>query len=66
LLQTVLVDGQPEPGLLWRDITSVPRQGSLTFHSRFLDYTGRFMLHCHMMNHEELGVMQTVEAGKDP
>lgn len=28
---------------------------------RFLDYTGKFMLHCHMMNHEELGMMQTVE-----
>ena len=31
------------------------------FRSRFLDYTGIYMLHCHMMNHEELGMMQTVE-----
>jgi len=43
----------------------VPRRGSLTFQSRFLDYTGTFMLHCHMMNHEELGMMQTVEVYKE-
>jgi hypothetical protein len=32
--------------------------------SRFLDYTGVFMLHCHMMNQEELGMMQAVEVYK--
>jgi FtsP/CotA-like multicopper oxidase with cupredoxin domain len=25
------------------------------------DFSGRFVLHCHMMNHEELGMMQVVE-----
>jgi FtsP/CotA-like multicopper oxidase with cupredoxin domain len=44
----------------------VPRQGgSVVLRSRFLDYTGVFMLHCHMMNHEEMGMMQTVEVYKD-
>ena len=33
----------------------------MTFRSRFLDFTGSFVLHCHMMNHEELGMMQVVE-----
>ena len=46
----------------WRDTAIVERKsGALTFRSRFLDYTGIFMLHCHMMNHEEMGMMQTVE-----
>ena len=35
----------------------MPRKGRPTFRSRFLDDTGKFMLHCHMMNHEELGMM---------
>jgi FtsP/CotA-like multicopper oxidase with cupredoxin domain len=39
----------------------VPRSGSLTFRSRFLDFTGKTVLHCHMMNHEELGMMQLIE-----
>ena len=39
----------------------VPRQGSVVFRSRFVDHTGVFVLHRHMMNHEALGMMQTVE-----
>jgi FtsP/CotA-like multicopper oxidase with cupredoxin domain len=46
---------------VWRDTVTVPRNGSVTFRSRFLDFTGRTVLHCHMMNHEELGMMQVVE-----
>ena len=42
----------------------VPRDGSVTLRSRFLDFTGRFVFHCHMMNHEELGMMQVVEVYK--
>ena len=43
------------------DTAILPRNGSITFRSRFLDFTGKFMLHCHMMNHEDLGMMQVVE-----
>jgi FtsP/CotA-like multicopper oxidase with cupredoxin domain len=44
----------------------VPHQGgSVVLRSRFLDYTGDFMLHCHMMNHEDMGMMQAVEVYKD-
>ncbi len=45
----------------WRDTVVVSRNGSVTLRSRFLDFTGRFVFHCHMMNHEELGMMQVVE-----
>jgi hypothetical protein len=43
----------------------VPRKGSVVLRSRFLDYTGVFMLHCHMMNHEEMGMMQAIEVYKE-
>ena len=46
---------------IWRDTAIVPRNGGITFRTRFLDFTGKFVLHCHMMNHEELGMMQVVE-----
>jgi hypothetical protein len=39
--------------------------GSVVLRSRFLDYTGVFMMHCHMMNHEEMGMMQAVEVYKE-
>jgi FtsP/CotA-like multicopper oxidase with cupredoxin domain len=64
--QVTLVNGQPQADLQWRDTVVVPRQGgSVVLRSRFLDYTGVFMLHCHMMNHEEMGMMQAIEVYKD-
>lgn len=59
------LNGKPLATPQWRDTAPVERKGgSLTFRTRFLDYTGIFMLHCHMMNHEEMGMMQTVEVYK--
>jgi FtsP/CotA-like multicopper oxidase with cupredoxin domain len=59
--QVVAVNDEPVSETLWRDTVIVPRKGSLTFRSRFLDFTGKTVLHCHMMNHEELGMMQLIE-----
>jgi FtsP/CotA-like multicopper oxidase with cupredoxin domain len=59
--QVTKVNGEPLATPLWRDTVIVPREGSLTFRSRFLDFTGKTVLHCHMMNHEELGMMQLIE-----
>jgi FtsP/CotA-like multicopper oxidase with cupredoxin domain len=59
------LNGKPLDRPQWRDTAIVERRGgSLIFRSRFLDYTGIYMLHCHMMNHEEMGMMQTVEVYK--
>jgi FtsP/CotA-like multicopper oxidase with cupredoxin domain len=59
--QVMAINGEPVSEPLWRDTVIVPREGSLTFRSRFLDFTGKTVLHCHMMNHEELGMMQLIE-----
>jgi FtsP/CotA-like multicopper oxidase with cupredoxin domain len=59
------INGDPLADPIWLDTAIVPRNGSITFRSRFLDFTGRYMLHCHMMNHEELGMMQVVEVYAD-
>ena len=59
--QIVAINGEKLAERVWRDTVVVPRKGSVTFRSRFLDFTGRFVHHCHMMNHEELGMMQVVE-----
>ncbi len=59
--QVMAVNDEPVTETLWRDTVVVPREGSLTFRSRFLDFPGKTVLHCHMMNHEELGMMQVIE-----
>jgi len=59
------VNGEALAEPIWLDTAILPRNGSITFRSRFVDFTGKFMLHCHMMNHEDLGMMQVVEVYAD-
>jgi len=33
---------------------------SITFRMRFLHFTGRYVMHCHMLVHEDMGMMQGV------
>nr|MBA3414651.1 multicopper oxidase domain-containing protein [Chloroflexia bacterium] len=58
--QVTRINGARLAEPVWQDTVVVPRDGSVTYRSRFLDFTGKLVLHCHMMNHEELGMMQTV------
>ena len=44
------------------DTVSIPRNGGrVVFRSRFADYTGRWIHHCHLLMHEDMGMMQEVE-----
>jgi FtsP/CotA-like multicopper oxidase with cupredoxin domain len=38
----------------------VPPNGSITFRMRFTDYTGKYVWHCHALDHEDLGMTQLV------
>lgn len=62
----IKINGEPvEP--FWADTIALPRGGtperptSVTFRTRFLDYTGPYVMHCHLLIHEDLGMMQLVE-----
>lgn len=46
----------------WQDVVLVPRNGGrVVFRSRFPDYVGTFVNHCHILMHEDNGMMQAVE-----
>ena len=50
----------------WTDTVSIPRNGGrVVFRSRFADFTGRWIHHCHILMHEDMGMMQEVECGTD-
>lgn len=51
--------GQP----LWRDTFVLPKRSgdSLTFESNFIGYQGKFVEHCHMVSHEDFGMMSAIE-----
>ncbi|HET6967291.1 MAG TPA: multicopper oxidase domain-containing protein, partial [Ornithinibacter sp.] len=50
--------GQPD----WRDVVIVPARGRVTVRVRFADFGGRTVYHCHVLDHEDLGMMGVVES----
>jgi FtsP/CotA-like multicopper oxidase with cupredoxin domain len=55
----------PEP--CWMDAAAIPRNGGrIVFRSRFEDFTGQWINHCHILAHEDNGMMQMLECVDDP
>ena len=61
----IKIDGVPvEP--YWCDTQALPLNGTpgapktITFRMRFVDFAGPFVMHCHMLQHEDMGMMQRV------
>jgi len=42
-------------------VCTVTIPGHFTMHSRFADFTGEYVLHCHILAHEDRGMMELVE-----
>jgi len=51
---------------VWLDTIAIPRGGRVVFRSRFADYTGTWVNHCHILQHEDMGMMQAVECVAKP
>jgi len=58
--QVVKINGKAVPPR-WQDTVVVPKNGNVTIRHRFQQYTGRYVFHCHILPHEDLGMMQGVE-----
>ncbi len=54
--QVLDIGGVPAPHLGWKDTVNVPRQQTLRFAVRY-DAPGRWMYHCHILEHAERGMM---------
>jgi FtsP/CotA-like multicopper oxidase with cupredoxin domain len=59
--QLMSINGQPHDGHGWQDTASVPPKGQIVIRINFLNYTGKTVLHCHILNHEDLGMMAVLE-----
>lgn len=58
--------GPDDPLRRWQDTIGLPlgsgaNPGTVTYKTRFESFTGAFVIHCHILRHEDLGMMQTVE-----
>jgi FtsP/CotA-like multicopper oxidase with cupredoxin domain len=50
------------PAPEWKDTVNVPADSWVRIRIPFRDYRGRTVYHCHILDHEDLGMMGTVEA----
>jgi FtsP/CotA-like multicopper oxidase with cupredoxin domain len=45
----------------WHDVVLVPRGQTRSIRVTFREYPGRTMYHCHILDHEDMGMMGIVE-----
>lgn len=62
--QLMSVDGRPHTARSLQDTANVPARGRIVVRNQFLDYTGKTVLHCHILNHEDAGMMAVLEITK--
>ncbi|MGB5631812.1 MAG: multicopper oxidase family protein [Waterburya sp.] len=55
--QVISRNGQPESLPAWRDTVLVPRGETVRIRIRFRDFAGKTVYHCHILDHEDLGMM---------
>lgn len=58
--QVMSVNGEPMP-LNRNDTYSLPPRGEIVIRTQFLDFTGKFVYHCHILAHEDFGMLAVVE-----
>jgi bilirubin oxidase len=54
-------DGVPEPFPCWKDTVNVPRHSAVRFIVRYEAHPGKWMFHCHILDHEDHGMMGVLE-----
>ena len=56
-----VLDAQGQPERAWRDVILVPGRQRRRFRVRFDDFTGKAFYHCHILDHEDMGMMGVIE-----
>jgi peroxiredoxin len=46
---------------VWRDTVKIPGDGFVTMRTRYTDFIGTFVQHCHILDHEDQGMMQLID-----
>jgi FtsP/CotA-like multicopper oxidase with cupredoxin domain len=59
--QVLSRNGNPVDYLSWKDTVNVPKHETVRFIVRYDDYPGKWMFHCHILDHEDAGMMGILE-----
>jgi FtsP/CotA-like multicopper oxidase with cupredoxin domain len=60
-MQIIEEMGQSIQTAVWRDVVNVPANGRVKVRVAFTDFRGRSAYHCHILDHEDLGMMGVIE-----
>lgn len=60
-MQVVEIDERSIDMIRWQDVVNVPARGRAKVRIAFDDFTGRSVYHCHILDHEDLGMMGVIE-----
>ena len=53
--------GRGLDGAVWQDVVNVPARGQVRVRIAFDDFVGRSVYHCHILDHEDNGMMGVIE-----
>ena len=59
--QLLAGDGTDEGRREWKDVVNVPARGSVEILVPFRDFVGKTVFHCHVVEHEDRGMMSVVD-----
>ncbi len=59
--QVMSINGAPYDAVSHQDSVNLPANGEVVIRIPFDDFTGKFVYHCHILNHEDNGMMAVVE-----
>jgi FtsP/CotA-like multicopper oxidase with cupredoxin domain len=60
-MQIIEENGQGTNNATWQDVVNVPANGRVKVRVAFKDFRGRSVYHCHILDHEDLGMMGSIE-----
>lgn len=60
-MQIIEEHGQEADTARWQDVVNVPANGRVKVRVAFKDFRGRSVYHCHILDHEDLGMMGVIE-----
>jgi suppressor of ftsI len=59
--QLISVNGKPYEAHGLQDTVQLPVRGQVVVRMRFLDFLGKYPYHCHILNHEDHGMMANIQ-----
>lgn len=63
--QVVEIGGRKVDPPMWKDVVMAEENKEVMIRSRYQVYTGDFVIHCHILKHEDQGMMQRVRIVSD-